>query len=124
MPYALCQQRVEDASDRRGIVWCRPNHRKNTREAKEKCNDKQTHPAVAKCKRQRWQEEKHSRPEKLDAHSRQFFSRHIARVLPCGLIVFALPAVIEILELLVVVGKFWLEVLPQKQGSRVIRARV
>src|SRR2546430_7662239 len=103
MADGLHQQKKNYASGRRGVVGHRPNQHKKTGSAQQQKQNRKTHLAVAHGKWQAGQEQQSAAPKIGAAASYQFFLRDSPNVRPSVLVILAFPAVIEILELLVVV---------------------
>src|SRR5438876_1075060 len=115
MADGLHQQKKNYASGRRGVVGHRPNQHKKTGSAQQQKQNRKTHLAVAHGKWQAGQEQQSAAPKIGAAASYQFFLRDSPNVRPSVLVILAFPAVIEILELLVVVMHGWFSVVPQEE---------
>src|SRR5215472_14364872 len=115
MADGLHQQKKNHARGRRGVVGHRPNQHKKTGSTQQKQQNGKTHLAVAQGKWQAGQEQQSAPPKIGAAASYQFFPRDSPDVRPSVLVILALPAVVEILKLLVVVMDEWFGVVPQEE---------
>src|SRR5215469_1706757 len=124
MADGLHQQQKKHASGRRGVVGHRPNQHQETSSAQQKYQNGKTHLAVTHGKWQAGQEQQGAPPKIGAAASRQFFAGDSPNIRPSVLLILAFPAIVEILELLVVVMHGWYRAVPEEETGSAIGPRV
>src|ERR1700741_1311244 len=99
-----------------GIVRHGPDQNQEPGCAYQKDQERQTHLAIEKNERETRQEQESTPPEIGATSARQLFGGNLENVRPSVLIVFALPPIVEILELLIVILNGLLGAVPQEQS--------